>query len=180
MLKPTLLKSLIAQNASLARQNQTMMQFFRVLETSLGDIQREGKDTGVVRLEKLHNMRTEIKKVVNNNNHRTLAYWHTLEPPTKKDLDGMANPNNTIADFFKSEHTPKTLEDIFGQIFKDMISPPDEKKNNKGTDISWGNGYFEDPQANPFKNMNWYFPPKNSKPNDDDEEDLDGETEDCR
>ena len=94
MLKPTLLKSLIAQNASLARQNQTMMQFLRVLEASLGDIQREGKDTGVVRLEKLHNMRAEIKKVVNGNNHRMLAYWHTLEPPTKKDLDGMANPKH--------------------------------------------------------------------------------------
>ena len=51
MLKPRLLKSLIAQNAALLREQQGLMEYFRILEMSLHVIEKTGKDSGVVQLQ---------------------------------------------------------------------------------------------------------------------------------
>ena len=64
MLKPRLLKSLIAQNAALLREQQGLMEYFRILEMSLHVIEKTGKDSGVVQLQELANIRKDMRRIL--------------------------------------------------------------------------------------------------------------------
>jgi hypothetical protein len=118
MLKPRLLKSLIAQNAALLREQQGLMEYFRILEISLHVIEKTGKDSGVVQLQELANIRKDMRKILIA--HRNMIFNTTgaIRPPTKKELGMLADPTKNSQHKFVEIN--EDLQNLLNQLMNDI------------------------------------------------------------
>lgn len=64
MLKPRLVKSLITQNATLLREKQQLIDYFRAMEMMLRLIGKNGKDSGVVELKDVFALADDMRGIL--------------------------------------------------------------------------------------------------------------------
>lgn len=164
MLKPKLVKSLITQNASLIRQRQQFIDYLRSMELVLRSIEKEGRMGGVVQLDNLTQIRSQIKEILASNEIRMLHETGSMVPPTKKNLGEVVEADKQIQSeiisfgaFPISRDEEEKMKDFIEKFIKDIIN---HKQNTENPEIAPQNfggdleGEWEDfpppPEGDPF------------------------------
>ena len=146
MLKPKLLKSLIAQNASLLRQRQQFIDYLRTLESVLRSLEKDGRNTGIVQLNTISIIRKQILEVLSSNDMRMFHETGTSDMPTKSKLARMIEVDNDIKTNLISfgsvpmEASPEEIKTFIEKLMNDIINHAKNREDEEG---------FEDPSINP-------------------------------
>ncbi len=132
MLKPTLVKSLITQNAALLREKQQLIDYLRVLETTLRSISNRGKDSGVVELKDLFALVADMRGIVTSYNIHNFEKMGTLRNPTKQELGKIAEADQNITNGFfagSAEEMNNFLNKMINDLMKFKPPTPDTPVN---------------------------------------------------
>lgn len=160
MLKPKLVKSLITQNASLIRQRQQFIDYLRSMELVLRSIEKEGRMGGVVQLDNLTQIRSQIKDILASNEIRMLHETGTMAPPTKKNLGQIVEAEKQIqtdiisfGTFPLNREEEEKMKDFIEKFIKDIINHKQNMETPEGDQQKfggeWMDGEWQDPPSPP-------------------------------
>lgn len=145
MLKPKLIKSLIAQNASLLRQRQQFVDYLRTMESVLHKLEQEGRTDGVVHLDTLSIVRKQIREIVGSNELHMFNETGSISPPTKNQLGRMVEIDNDIKSNIVAfgavpmEASPEEIKTFIKNLMNDIINHAKRREEEE----------FEDPSISP-------------------------------
>jgi hypothetical protein len=137
MLKPKLVKSLITQNANLIRQRQQFIDYLRSLELVLRAMEKEGRMGGVVQLDNLTQIRSQIKDILASSEMRMFRETGSLNPPTKRNLGEVVEADKQIESEIISlgaipisREEEEKVKDFIEKFIKDIVNYHENKKEN--------------------------------------------------
>lgn len=153
MKRQPLSRHLLEANLSLCRENSAMVDYLTSLEQTLKAIEAHGKSTGTVELQRLAEVRRQLRSIVHANEDRRIAQTGLKNPPTLGDLtkavqqDEKINSYHTHIDPVKYD---KMLEKMLNDMFNEPpINEPPKKQDPPPPPSTYdGAVYF-------FKSINW-------------------------
>lgn len=168
MLKPRLVKSLITQNATLLREKQQLIDYFRAVEMMLRLIGKNGKDSGVVELKDVFALADDMRGILLSYDLHNSKKMGTMHTPTKQELGKMAEADKNIMHGFFSGSADDMNEFLSKMIYDLMKHKPPSSDKQSSADGDFFYKFFQFP-TNPEKfgadlNGYWQDPP----PSDED------------
>lgn len=153
-----LIRSLLTQNIALSRENQRIYAFLGELARNLAAIERNGRESGIVALDGMARVRTDLRMVLEAVDDRREIETGRRHLPTTEELGRLAVADQQIESIHFTVLDPKSfnaiLDTIFSEMKKNLAPPPSDWKVNLGGDLEgeWEDYQDDDPDfpQNPF------------------------------
>lgn len=157
MQRQPLARHLLETNLALSRENSAMVDYLISLESTLKAIEVHGKNSGVVELQRLSEVRRQLRSIVNATEDRRIAQTGLKHPPTLSDITKGVQQDEKINSYvFDIDIDPvkynKMLDKMLNDIFnpkRDEPPPPPPPQNHDGAvyffkSIDWGKNFGGD------------------------------------
>jgi hypothetical protein len=148
----SLTSSLLLRNIALLRENQHLMDYILTVELCLAEMEKHGKESGIVQLDKISAIRRQIGEIRKAEHGRRVREVGRTDKPSQEELAKIAkiDGNTTIHYCIIDDAIAK---DILDKMIADMFSMP------KDIDQDDPNGYIgwaEYKKKNPKKGKEWH------------------------
>ena len=122
MKKQPLSRHLLEANLALSRENACLADHIAWVERALSDVERIGKASGIVRLDRLSEIGRELRRMIQAvEAHRTKVMGHE-GAPTAPDLGKVAQYDEKITSY-TIDINPEMYGEILDKMLKDLFQP---------------------------------------------------------
>lgn len=148
----SLTSSLLLQNIALLRENQHLMDCLLGLESSLAEMERSGKESGIVHLDRIAVIRWQITEVMKAEYERRVREVGRKDKPSQKEIGKIAKIDSDIpAHYFIIDND--LAKEILDKMISDMFSMP---KDIDQDDPKGYIGWVDYKKKNPKTGKEWY------------------------
>lgn len=152
----SLTSSLLLQNIALLRENQHLMDYILGLESSLSEMEKHGKESGIVHLDRIAVIRRQIAEIRKAEHERRVREVGRRDKPSQGELAKIAKiDGNTTAHYFVIDDgfANELAKEMLDKIIADMFSlPKDIDQDDPNGHIGW----MDYKKKNPNKGKEWY------------------------
>lgn len=143
-------RHLLESNISLSRENSAMVDYLISLEATLKAIEGHGEASGVVELNRLSEVRRQLRTIIHATQDRRIAHTGLKDAPTLADLAKGAEQDQKIDSYiFNIDIDPVKYNKMLDKMLNDMFKPKsDEPPPPPPPQTYDGAVYF-------FKSINW-------------------------
>ena len=148
----SLTSSLLLQNIALLRENQHLMDYLLGLESSLAEMERSGKESGIVHLDRIAVIRRQIAEVMKAEHERRMREVGRKDKPSHKEIGKIAKiDSDTTAHYFIIDND--LAKEMLDKMISDMFSMP---KDIDQDDPKGYIGWVDYKKKNPKTGKEWY------------------------
>jgi hypothetical protein len=149
MQRQPLARHLLEANLTLSRENSAMVDYLISLESTLKAIEVHGKNSGVVELQRLSEVRRQLRSIVNATEDRRIAQTGLKDSPSLGDLAKGAQQDEKINSYiFNIDIDPVKYDKMLEKMLNDMFKPKGDEPPPPPPQTYDGAVYF-------FKSINW-------------------------
>jgi len=154
MQRSELIRHLLTQNIALVRELQEVYSYMRELRMTLHAVEKEGKDSGIVRLDEINRIRKDIHDICEAVADRDIRQTGRTDHPSPEELGKLARADSQIDSMhftLLGGFDSQVMNAIFDKIFKDIASL--DKKKDGEDDKPKNNFYWFPPKGDWKKNF---------------------------